>query len=101
MRHFDNRFFADFAVIEGNSTLERRCARGISYTVSRAANWLSNFKELIEEEKKEITTKYCIYGSGGINRWYVAANGEVMFSDSHCYKQGVVEWVRDKGFEII
>ncbi len=41
-----------------------------------------------------------VYGKGGVNRWYVGADGGVSFSESHAESPEYIERARERGFVI-
>ena len=62
-------------------------------SVEGARRWLKN----IDPNED---AKYNVYGDGGMNRWYIRADGSVLFSRSHATESGLRR-AQEKGFPTI
>ena len=65
------------------------------YTVKGSLTWLEKVSENDEET-------FTIYGSGGINRYFLHANGDVIFSEYHAKfpKEKSIAKALELGFKI-
>ena len=110
----DTKTFDAMGIIEGLSWSRDQAAseaRGSEYTFAFAlSHWKKRRVKLDElfrsdpdeaayEVRENRTIGAIIYGTGGMNRWYVRLDGEVVFSALHSNK-GTQDRVEALGFSI-
>lgn len=87
------------AEVEGGSWL--RDDQGSSQKESTTRGAIEHVKELLEKEHakpEETDVIYTIYGNGGVSRWMLMGNGDVLFSEFHHSEKA--KKAEEKGFKI-
>ena len=94
LTHYDEVLEA-MATIEGErwKVLQLNPSDDKKFTLSKALNFV---KKLDPDSRSTFT----VYGSGGINRWYIRADGSVEFSAPHAYKEKDITNAKLLGFKI-
>lgn len=69
--------------------------RGVS-SEGEYANSLSNALERLEAKRSST-----VFGHGGLNRWFIKADGTVYFSESHAASLGHLRKAQELGFTIV
>ena len=85
-----NEALAAFKAMEGEWVLENDGP----YTVKGAIEWLKKVSENNEGD-------FIVYGAGGINRYFVYANGDVIFSEYHAKhpQEKTIKKAQELGFK--
>ncbi len=94
LTHYDEVLEA-MATIEGErwKELQLHPTDDRKFTLSQALIFI---KKLDPDSRSTFT----VYGSGGINRWYIRADGSVEFSAPHAYKEKDITNAKLLGFKI-
>lgn len=85
------------AEIEGPEWLNQQ--KRVEETLKNTGEYENNLINALERLK--IGKKSIIYGRGGGNRWHVAANGEVSFSEALAESPNYLQKARNLGFKIL
>ena len=85
------------AQVEGPGWMRRQEA--IDQSSVSEGEWENSLPRALErlEEGKDTT----IYGRGGLNRWFVEADGSISFSEGHAESPEYVQRARELGFVIV
>jgi len=94
LTHYDQVLEA-MASIEGSrwKELQLNPTDDRKFTLSQALNF-------VKKVGADSGSTFTVYGGGGINRWYIRADGSVEFSARHAYKEKDITNAKVLGFKI-